>query len=307
MNFQEFRHRYEHVPVTCYPHEVNGKPVVTVCVQTYKHVNFIKECLDSILQQQTNFPIEILLGEDGSTDGTRELCIQYADKFRTIIKLFLHHRENNIQIDGTPSGRFNFVYNLFSASGKYVVMCDGDDYWLDPLKLQKQVDFLERHPDYSMCFHQAEVLRIDGTRFFYNDINENRTFLFKDLLEKNFIATASCMFTNSIDSIPEWFYSLPAGDWGLHLINSSKGKIFYMKDCMSVYRKHEGGIWSKLNKEQLLQKNIITLQILDKAFDYKYHHEFENVIEKKIDKMKAVKRTFNILRFFKAGIRRLLH
>jgi glycosyltransferase involved in cell wall biosynthesis len=113
MNFQEFLGQYQKVPVEHYAHQVPGKQIISVCVQTYQHVNFIRECLDSILMQETNFPFEILLGEDASTDGTREICIDYAEKYPDKIRLFLHHRENNIAINGSPTGRFNIIYNLF--------------------------------------------------------------------------------------------------------------------------------------------------------------------------------------------------
>jgi len=140
---KELIKKYQKVPVREYSNQVNKKPVVSVCVQTYQHVNYIKDCLDGILMQKTTFPSEILLGEDASTDGTREVCIEYAEKYPKKIRLFLHHRKNNIKINGSPTGRFNFLYNLYSARGKYIAICEGDDYWTDPYKLQKQVDFLD--------------------------------------------------------------------------------------------------------------------------------------------------------------------
>src|SRR5699024_5534697 len=117
MNFEEFKTKYEHKPVEEYPNAVTNKPVVSVCVQTYNHAPYIKECLDGILMQKTDFPIEVLLGEDASTDGTREICLEYAQKYPEKIRLFLHHRENNIKINGNPTGRFNSLYNLYSAQG----------------------------------------------------------------------------------------------------------------------------------------------------------------------------------------------
>src|SRR5690606_25596514 len=109
---------------------------------------YIRECLDSILMQKTDFPFEILLGEDASTDGTREISIEYADKYPDKIRLFLHHRENNIEILGTPTGRFNSLYNLFSARGTFIALCEGDDFWTDEKKLQKQYEFMVTNPDY---------------------------------------------------------------------------------------------------------------------------------------------------------------
>src|SRR6476619_44433 len=100
MNFQEFKEKYQHKEIVEYPNKVDDKPMVSVCVQTYQQVNYIKECLESILIQKTDFPFEILLGEDESTDGTREICIEYAKKYPERIRLFLHCRENNIVISG---------------------------------------------------------------------------------------------------------------------------------------------------------------------------------------------------------------
>src|SRR5690606_19880157 len=146
-----------HKPVENYPNAFVENPLVTVCVQTFQHVSYIQECLEGILKQQTSFPFEILLGEDASTDGTREICLEYAQKHPDKIRLFLHHRENNIKIGGNPSGRFNFLYNLYAAKGKYIALCEGDDYWTDPMKLQKQVDFLQKNDDYGLVFSDVNV------------------------------------------------------------------------------------------------------------------------------------------------------
>src|SRR5205809_8020554 len=120
MNFQEFKEKYQHEPVTEYRNYVKNDSIVSVCVQTYQHASYIRECLDGILMQQTDFPFEILVGEDNSTDGTKEICIKYAEKYPEKIRLFLHHRKNNIRISDRPTGRFNFLYNIYSAKGKYI-------------------------------------------------------------------------------------------------------------------------------------------------------------------------------------------
>src|SRR5699024_568939 len=162
MDFQDFKDAYQKVPIGHYPNNVPDDPVVSVCVQTYQHVDYIEDCLEGILMQKTDFSYEILLGEDASTDGTREIWIKYAQKYPDKIQLFLHERENNISIAGQPTGRFNFLYNLYSAKGKYIALCEGDDYWTDPLKLQKQVEFLEKYPDYIISFHDASIINEEG-------------------------------------------------------------------------------------------------------------------------------------------------
>lgn len=164
MNFQEFKQKYEHKKVEEYPNRVSANPLVSVCVQTYNQANYIKQCLDGILMQKTNFSFEILLGEDDSTDGAREICVEYAQKHPDKIRLFLHHRENNIKINNRPTGRFNFIYNLLSANGKYIAICEGDDYLTDPYKLQKQVDFMRQNKEFAFCYHNVYLIDKDKNR-----------------------------------------------------------------------------------------------------------------------------------------------
>ena len=122
MNSQEFKETFEKVPVEKYPNQVTQNPRVSILVQTYNQAPFIRECLDGILMQEVDFQYEILLGEDQSTDGTREICKEYADKHPDKIRLFLHSRENNIKVNGHPTGRFNYMYNLFAAKGQYIAI-----------------------------------------------------------------------------------------------------------------------------------------------------------------------------------------
>lgn len=298
MDLKAFQSKFEHKPVVENFNSVPAKPMLSICVQTYQHVGFIEACLESILQQKTNFEFEILLGEDASTDGTREICIKYAEKFPDKIRLFLHHRENNIEIGGAPTGRFNFMYNLFSARGKYIALCEGDDYWTDPLKLQKQVDFLEDNPDYNICFHRVNIL--DKGKLFpdyiegrYNNI-KNRPISIIDLLrEGNFIHTTSVVFRNKIVEFPFEFYMSSVGDYFLHIMNSQDGYIHRLDDIMAVYRKGVG-IFSSLSnlhmkfkilnyqscllsylkldehKEILLEKNLKTLDSFSKSCEKTY-------------------------------------
>src|SRR3954469_1879083 len=119
MNFTDFKAKFQRKVVEEFLNSVPDNPLVSVCVQTYQHIAYIKDCLEGILMQQTNFPFEILLGEDQSADGTREICVEYAQKYPDKIRLFLHHRENNIKTNDRPTAKFNFLYSLFSSRGKY--------------------------------------------------------------------------------------------------------------------------------------------------------------------------------------------
>jgi cellulose synthase/poly-beta-1,6-N-acetylglucosamine synthase-like glycosyltransferase len=127
------------------------QPLVSVCIPTFQHESFIADCLDSVLAQKTNFDFEIILGEDGSTDGTRIICQAYADKNPDRIRLFLRKDKDKLKILGRKSGRFNYLENFKAARGKYIATLDGDDCWLTTDKLQKQVDLLEQYPKAFLC------------------------------------------------------------------------------------------------------------------------------------------------------------
>lgn len=265
MDFQNFKEKYQKIKPEEIDNSATLEPLVSVCVQTYQHGDFIKDCLDGILMQEANFPYEILLGEDESTDGTREICVEYAKKYPDKIRLFLHHRINNIKINGQPTGRFNFIYNLYNARGKYIAFCEGDDYWTDPLKLQKQVDFLEANPDYSLCFHKVKLLNQDSNTFSKDTITRevSETTTIEDLAKGNYIHTPSVVLRNNF-KIPEWIYLCPVGDWTLYMLIIGTKKIKKLDDVVAVYRIHSGGIWSLFSKEYREKKTLQSIRLIYK-------------------------------------------
>jgi len=251
MDYQSFLKNFQIKPVIIHQDISDQKPLASICILTYQHVNYIKQCLDGILMQQTTFPFEILLGEDASSDGTREICLEYAANHPDKIRLFLHHRENNIAINGTPTGRFNFLYNLYNARGKYIAICEGDDYWTDPLKLQKQVDFLERNQEYVMCYHNAKI--VDENDQFVKEsklpLNCQSDFESIELKIGAFVLTLSVCFRNLIKDFPPEMYKVVNGDTFLFSLLGHYGKGKYLSSVKdAVYRAHEAGIWSSLNK-----------------------------------------------------------
>ncbi len=261
MSRDKFLDRFQKIPVDVYQHRTHAEPLVSVCVQTYQHVNFIKDCLDGILMQKTDFFFEILLGEDASTDGTREVCKNYAEKNPDKIGLFLHHRENNIKINNMPTGRFNIMYNLFNARGKYIAICEGDDYWIDPYKLQKQVDFLEANPSFSMCFHNALIMEDDKlTKKNILPPLDKSVFDTEDTLYpfRSFAPTASIVLRNNfLTQYFDWFYSCVLGDRIIFTMSSKHGKIKYLDFFGSVRRIHQGGISSNFTQlSDALNRNI---------------------------------------------------
>lgn len=248
----QFLEKYQQVPVEHYPHKVHNKPMVSVCVQAYQHAPFITECLDSILMQKTDFDYEILLGEDASTDGTREICIEYAKKYPDKIKLFLHHRENNIVINGSPTGRLNFLHNLLSAQGKYIALCEGDDYWTDPLKLQKQVDFLEEHEEYGVVhgdchfyYHKDKRWKHNANKDLSNHIEiRNKEELFYRLVNADYkIRTATALFRKKLlENRESQSMQFLMGDTPMWLDFSQVTQFKYFDEVYAVYRLNEGSV-----------------------------------------------------------------
>tara|TARA_R110000850_G_scaffold25797_1_gene74162 strand:- start:15993 stop:16949 length:957 start_codon:yes stop_codon:yes gene_type:complete len=268
MKKEEFLRRFEKKQVEVFRNTSFENPLVSVCIVTYQHANYIRECLNGILMQQTTFPFEILLGDDASTDGTRETCIEYAQKHPTKIRLFLHHRENNIAINGSPTGRFNFLYNLYNASGKYIALCEGDDYWTDPLKLQKQVDFLEDNDEYNICFHKVKLYYNQNNIFTKDTITRevNETTDVIELSKGNFIHTPSIVFRNNYE-LSKWLVKCPTVDWALYMTIVNSNKIKKINEIMAIYRINDKGIWSGKNAIQQMLMTVNSFKIVYKNLD----------------------------------------
>ncbi|SNR75994.1 glycosyltransferase family 2 protein [Lutibacter flavus] len=287
MNLEDFKLKYQKQPVIEYSNSVKESPLVSVCVVTYQHASYIKDCLEGILMQKTTFSFEILLGEDASTDGTREICIEYAKKYSDKIKLFLHHRENNIKINGSFSGRFNFIYNLYNAKGKYIALCDGDDYWTDPLKLQKQFEFLEANTDYSLCFTSRKIFKEVSKEDSF-EILKNQTFSSENILKGMIPFTQTIVYRNSANYLLKFekYIKQDAGDRILSYILSLEGKIKGLQDITSVYRFTGQGVWSSKHQGTILFANLDSLQKFYKDIGLteqnKYFYEFLYPIHLKI-------------------------
>lgn len=249
----------------------NNNPLVSVCIPTYQHVKYIAQCLDSVLRQKTGFPFEIIIGEDDSTDGTRQLCHQYAAQHPDKIRLFLRKEEEKISINGKKTGRYNIIQNFKEAKGKYIAMLDGDDYWCDDYKLQKQVEFLEAHPDYAICFHPTYKNRNGVEENFigpFKNWKAQRSLTITDLAEGEFfILTCSCMFRNGMyASLPDWFWQIPFIDYALHVWNAQFGKVGFLPDRMAFYRMHDESMWSTKSEDYRVRLMIDLLHFMIPQF-----------------------------------------
>lgn len=250
--------------VEIYPNKVIPNPVLSVCVSTYQHIKYISQCIDGILNQQVDFPFEIIIGDDESTDGTREICINYAKKFPDKIRLVLHKRENNITINGTPTGRFNFIYNLFLTRGEYVALCDGDDYWTDPYKLQKQVDLLRNNKSiisFTGHFKKHENREELNT-------TKSKSFGIKEFVLKDRntlpVCSSSAVYNNvdgAVDDFASHFTGTPNGDFPFFLTLLSYGNGFFLEDTTLVHRLNEG-VSRRFNWETIYQTRIPVLSFL---------------------------------------------
>lgn len=248
--------------------------IVSVCMITYNHEPYIAEAIEGVLMQKTNFQIELIVGEDCSTDRTREICKIYKEKYPDLIKLRLP--ENNLGV--MP----NFIENLQACTGKYIAICEGDDYWTNPLKLQKQVDLLEADPSLSGSSHGCTMIYISGRKekqFVYKYLNRIELSWF--LKNGIFITTGSLLFrTNILEKAPYFANELFAGDTLLKYLMLSSGDIGYIPEVMSVYRKGSIGSWSNrkitpkiVNKE--FSDNLRTLYYIDEMTEYTYHAEVQ--------------------------------
>lgn len=231
-------------------------PKVSVCIQAYNHVHYIRQCLDSILTQVTDFSYEIILGEDESSDGTRHLCLEYADRFPDKIRLFLRSRKDVIYVNGAATGRYNFLENLKTARGKYIALCDGDDFWTDSLKLQKQASYLDQHIRCSAVF--TDNIGVDRSGKFIKEqrrvppgIKSIETSL---LLQGNVIHTSSFMFRADIltDKVIRFVRPMPYGDMAIFLAASTFGPIRHIPDLTSAYRRHVGVTKTIGNTQKIL-------------------------------------------------------
>ena len=276
MDFKEFKEKYQKTPVIEYPNNrANKTSTVTVKVITYNHVNFIADCLESILMQKTNFDFEILIAEDNSSDGTRQVCIEYAEKHPDKIKLLLNSRENNIKFNGKPTGIFNNTYANYTIKSKYISFIEGDDYWTDETSLQKRFNFLEENKNFVMCYHNAII---------EDSINENNTnkkmvnyFNSKIIAQKNIISHITSIPTltvfyrnNLIDIFDKEMIKITCGDVVTRAKLSHFGKIMFLSDIKpGVYRKHKGGIFSSKTAIEKINASIEAREYLNQHFTEK--------------------------------------
>jgi glycosyltransferase involved in cell wall biosynthesis len=261
------------------PARLRVEPKCSVLTLTYNQSAYIAECMESVITQQTNFSIQHIIADDGSDDGTQDIILDYAVKYPHIVPVFQKKRSYG------PAN----IYALFDmARTEYVALCDGDDYFSDPAKLQSQVDLLDAHKDAALCFHVAHVIYEDGSgrqglfppeRYLPRGV---RPFYYlSDLLRHNIIQTNAVMYRWRFrNGLPDWFRAdLAPGDWYWHLLHAEQGKIGFVNKAMSVYRRHQKGVYYLSEIDRLKHRAMVGMRemgvydVLNRHFDKKFEPE----------------------------------
>lgn len=247
----------------------------SACIIAYNHENYIAEAIESALSQKTDFSYEIVVCEDHSTDQTREIAARYREKYPDRIKLLIN--ETNLGLIG------NWEKSLKSCAGEYIAILEGDDYWTDPLKIQKQVDFLEKNPGCAMATHDTVVVDENGEfiRSLASKSQPDEIALERLLAKGKNFATCSIVFRKSLlRTLPDWFFKMKACDWTLPVMAAAQGKIKYFSETMGAYRKHKKGADYNLTKKAgeagestfgLAEAYTLEMsEAINRQFDYKY-------------------------------------
>lgn len=257
------------------------KSKLTIVTTTYNQEKYIADAMDGFVKQKTNFPFEVIISDDGSTDDTIKIIKKYAKKYPDIIKPIFNTTNKGPML--------NFVETLNVADSEYVALCDGDDYWCDYNKLQEQVDFLDSHPDYSICFHQAKIFfeNNEKTDEIYPSNKLAKSTDFNDLLRQNYIPANTIVYrwrfnkkNKLIDNFPK---NIVPGDYYISLLHAHVGKIHFIDKVMSCYRRHDAGMWWLSSQESMKDE-----------FTMKYGLKYFNFFKSVEDNFKLDKKTYKV-------------
>lgn len=223
--------------------------MVSICCITYNQEEYIRDALDGFLSQETDFSYEVLIHDDASTDGTADIIREYARQYPEIIKPILQTENQYAKGLTNVSGTYNFP----RAKGRYIAMCEGDDYWTDPHKLQRQTDYMEAHPDCSLVFHSA-CIEVQGralTERRMRPYRRSRRVSPEEIIDKTSgYPTASLMFrADMVKILPDFYVNAPLADIPLQLMAAARGWAYYMDRPMCVYRLGGAFSWTTLMKQ----------------------------------------------------------
>lgn len=278
----------------------SNKIEVSIKCLVYNQVKYLRKCLDGFVNQKTNFSFEVIVHDDKSNDGSTEIIKEYAAKYPSIIIPIIE--EENIYSKKGFAGINEILKPMYK--GKYLAFCEGDDYWTDPNKLQKQYDALEQHPECTVCFTKAAVINAEDTKILKHIPNDssrlNKIFSLRDYCREEFYIgqwtfhTSTMMFRRSIlDGYMEVssneFKDFPYGDMPMMLYNLIKGNGIYIDEITSHYRWLSGG-YNSYMKDHIDKANAKDLKLIDalKAFDKYTNYKYSSLIDYRIKNTEVI-------------------
>lgn len=254
---------------------------VSVIITAYNHEKYISQAIDSVINQQFDGDLEIIIGDDCSTDSTVDIIREYKSKYPDNIFIIA----NKVNIGITK----NLQQCLEKCTGEYIAICEGDDYWLTNTKIKKQMEYLEENPFLSMCFNKIYLYYEEQNKMIPHPSQEklhfNSLLSTKDLIKDNVIGNFSCCMYRKkyIDSLDKEIFNFYTVDWMFNLAISQYGPIGFINEFMTVYRIHSSGAWSGMRDDEKLLSWVKCINIYDKYLKEKYHYDF-NLLKKRIYK-----------------------
>ena len=256
---------------------------------TYGHEKYIQRAIEGVLMQECDFNVELIIADDNSPDQTNRIVQQLKERHQNGVWIhYTKHQKNK----GMMS---NFVWALSQCKGDYIALCDGDDYWTDVLKLQKQVSFLEKNKEFVLCFHPCYFLKVDSTLKKQSLHTMDYEYTIKNILSNSRIPSASLVYRRSEapNKFPSWFYEIASGDVALIMMLFEKGKFKLLDDYMSVYRLHNHGVSRLHANTKMVHYRAVLYSHLNTYFEYKYEKEiYEALYEVTIKYMPYLRPAF---------------
>jgi glycosyltransferase involved in cell wall biosynthesis len=244
---------------------MNTKPTVSVCMSTYRHEQFIKQAIEGVMMQQTTFRVELVIGEDCSDDRTRSICAAMEQKYSGRIRL--------LSSDRNYGQNRNLVRTLLACNGTYIALCEGDDCWTDPMKLQKQVEFLQEHRSYVLCFHSAHVIDENGNMLQKREPSGKITSYTGEQLYHTFVPTLALLFRNCLRYFPPEFFLVKSTDAFIVAMLATFGTGADLG--FTCYRMHSGGLYNRLSQLEKYKQSIHSRKFMKESDFFNSKHKKE--------------------------------
>jgi len=250
-------------------------PLVSVLMLTHNHEPHIAKAIESILSQECEFPFELIIGEDCSVDRTRGICLYYQKRHPEIVRVVFS--------DENVGMHRNFSRIWHRARGKYIAMCEGDDYWTDRGKICKQAAWLEERPEFTLCGTLTDKIRLDKDDTWtkcgvVGPVEIRDRYSIEDLIPHYNFHFSSIMLRKDAVRFPLWFWDMYCVDRPLYLLCAAKGPVGFLPEITSVYRLHEGGTWSTVTQLEKASKSIKLFETVNRHFNRRYNKYIRRTI-----------------------------